>query len=117
MRYILNSAVITTPGRYSYCLIGVEEAKEWLMSGPFESTLGYQETAIALSALTGMPVRVNRKMVQMRTGDEALVFRLTCRLDDPRLKGQLSPEFVLQNCEIGILRKEEDHEPYYEHQP
>ena len=107
MRYILNSAVITTPGRYEYRLIGVEEAKAW-MREPFESTLGYQETAIALSALTGIPVRINRKMVQFQAGDEALVFRLTCRLDDPRLKGQLSPEFVLANCEIGILRKEAD---------
>jgi hypothetical protein len=107
MRYILNSAVITTPGRYSYRLIGIEEAKTW-MREPFESTLGYMETAIALASLTGVPVKVQRKQIQMKAGDEALVFRLTCRLDDPRLKGQLSPEFVLANCEIGILRKEED---------
>ncbi|MEM2057011.1 MAG: DUF1874 domain-containing protein [Thermoproteota archaeon] len=108
MRYILNSAVITTPGAYTYRLIGAEEAKKWLSSGSFESTLGYQETAVALSVITGIPITVNRKMVKMQAGDEALVFRLTCRLDDPRLKGSVGVDFVLQNCEIGILRKEED---------
>lgn len=105
-RYILNSAVITTPGTYTYRLVSVDEAKEWLMREPFESTLGYQETAVCLSAITGIPVKVDRKMVKMQVGDEALVFRLTCRLDDPHLKGQVGTDFIVANCEIGILRKE-----------
>ncbi|HOL44681.1 MAG TPA: DUF1874 domain-containing protein [Methanoregulaceae archaeon] len=108
MRYVLNSAVITTPGKYTYRLISNEEIKEWLMRGPFESTLGYQETATALSVLTGIPIGVNRRMVQFRVGDEALVFRLTCRLDDPRLKGYVGEDFILDHCEAGILRKEAD---------
>lgn len=105
MRYILNSAVITTPGIYTYRLVGVDEAKKWIERGPFESTLGYLETAVCLSAITGIPIKVNRKMVRMQEGDEALVFRLTCRLDDPRLKGQVEVDFILANCEIGILEK------------
>ncbi len=108
MRYILNSAVITTPGRYMYRLVSVEEAKEWLMRETFESTLGYQETAVCLSTITGIPIEVNRRMVQMQEGDEALVFRLTCRLDDPRMKGHIGEDFILANCEIGILKKESD---------
>jgi len=107
MRYILNSAVITTPGRYEYRLIGVEEAKAWLRTGTFKSTIGYAETAAALSAITGVPIACNRRMVKMQAGDEALIFRLTCRMSDPTLKGKLTPEFVLENCEIGILRKED----------
>lgn len=106
MRYILNSAVITTPGKYEYKLITLDEAKEWLSRGEFESTLGYRETAEALSLLTGIEIPVNRKMVQFQSGDEALVFRLTCRLDSPELKGKVGVDFILNNCEIGILKKE-----------
>ncbi len=104
-KYILNSAVITSPGIYEYRLISADEARNWLTRGPFESTLGYIETAEALSQLLGHPVGVNRRMVKMDQGDEALVFRLTCRLDDPRLKGKVGVEFISQNCEIGLLTR------------
>jgi len=108
VKYILNSAVITTPGVYEYKLISVEEAKRWLSKLDWESTIGYQETIDALATLTEIRVPLNRKLVKMKAGDEALVFRLTCRLNDPNLKGHLSKEFVLQNCEIGILKKIKD---------
>ena len=107
MRYILNSAVITTPGLYSYRPISVEKAQKWLADGGFESTIGYQETCDALEKITSIRVSCNRRMVKMKTGDEALVFRLTCRMQDPSLKGKIkNPEFILQNCEIGLLKKE-----------
>lgn len=105
MRYILNSAVITRPGLYDYRLITLEHARAWLQAGPWESTIGYQETATALTALTGIPIPCNRKQVLMNAGDEALIFRLTCRMQDCALKGRISPRFVLANCEIGILRR------------
>lgn len=105
MRYILNSAVITTAGTYEYQLITPEEAKKWLEEGDFVSTIGYQETADALEVITGVKVDVNRQQIRMREGDEALVFRLTRRVENPNDKGTLSKEFVLNNCEIGILKK------------
>jgi len=105
MKYILNSAVITTPGVYTYRLIDLEEAKRWLYAGDWVNTIGYEETCQALHVLTGLSFSVNRQIIKMIEGDEALVFRLTCRLPDISLKGKLSPEFVLQNCEIGILKK------------
>jgi hypothetical protein len=56
--------------------------------------------------MTGVRVPVNRQQIQMQDGDEALVFRLTVRLSDPALKGKIgNPEFIKNNCEIGILRK------------
>ena len=105
-RFVLNSAVITTPGTYVYRLVSVDEAKEWVSAGTFDSTIGYPETAVALSAITGICIPVNRHQIYMDTGDEALVFRLTCRMANPELKGKLTPAFVLNNCEIGILKKE-----------
>lgn len=102
MRYLLNSAVITSYGEYSYHPLSLDEGKEYLGYG-FQSTIGYPQTAEALSLLTGCEIPVNRKQIKMDRGDSALVFRLTCRLDDPALKGKLSTEFVLKNYELGIL--------------
>lgn len=103
MRYILNSAVITSPGIYQYVLITPEEAGMWIQNSVFESTIGYPETAIALTEILGIEIPVNRKQIKMQVGDEALVFRLTCRLDDPRAKGEQGIDFIRENCEIGLL--------------
>jgi len=108
-KFILNSAVITTAGVYSYRLVDINQAYHWLSQGGWESTLGYKETAEALSLLTGISIPVNRRLIKMKEGDEALVFRLTVRLEDPNLKHKLSREFVLRNCEIGFLKKLRDY--------
>ena len=88
-----------------------------MAAGKFESTIGYQETCDALEIISGVAVDAmhsikkvacNRKLIRMQAGDEALVFRLTCRLSDPALKGRISNlDFILKNSEIGIMRKEE----------
>ena len=75
MRYILNSAVITAPGSYRYRLVTADEARTWASSG-YTSTVGYPQTAQALEILIGQPVPVDRRMIYMLEGDEALVFRL-----------------------------------------
>lgn len=105
MRYILNSAVITAQGTYVYALITPDEARSLLEEGDFISTIGYQETANALEVLCGVSVPVNRVQIKMKPSDLALVFRLTCRLNDPALKGKLTEEFVCANCEIGLLQR------------
>lgn len=106
MRYVMNSAVVTTPGNYNYTHCTVEEAIDWLNLDMFESTVGYHETALALTKLTGVPISVRRKQIRMGIGDEALVYRLTERLSDPLLKGKISSvEWLIANSEIGILRK------------
>lgn len=106
MRYVLNSAVITSPGRYAYRLVTAEEGRTWLATGPWESSIGYAETCAAFGVLFGETPPLNRRQFIMHAGDEALIFRLTVRMSDPALKGNLGPDFVLKNCEIGILRKE-----------
>lgn len=110
-RYILNSAVITSEGTYTYRLIRPHEAVDWMAADPPPlSTIGYAETAAALEELVGVPVAVDRRTIEMQPGDEALVFRL--RLPpgspriDPRDKGRLGalvrdPSVV----ELGVLRR------------
>ena len=105
MRYILNSAVITSPGTYRYRLLSVEEAKDWLDRGGFYSTIGYEETADAFERIFGVRPEVRRELIKMNPGDEALVFRLTKRLGDVSKKGHIGMEEVLANLEIGLLER------------
>lgn len=104
MKFILNSAVITAPGRYDYDLITIEEARTWLERGNFTSTIGYAETADALFELTGVRVAVNKINIRMEVGDEALVFRLTSRLPQG-MKGAVGLDFIRHHSEIGLLRR------------
>lgn len=71
MRYVLNSAVITTEGLYDYTLIDYVRATEWLLDGEFISTVGYPETAEAMKRLFRIEVPVNRTTIVMAPGDEA----------------------------------------------
>jgi len=110
MKYLLNSAVITAPGRYDYRHISAAEAREWYAAGPVTSTIGYAETAAALAELLGAAIPVDRRTIVMQPGDEALVFRLvlppgSTRID-PRDKGALGREVLAGHYELGILRRE-----------
>jgi hypothetical protein len=109
MGYSLNSAVITAPGLYRYALVTEEEARRWWAQGPVVSTIGYAETAAALSEMLGVTVQVDRRTVTMEPEDEALVFRLVlppgaARID-PRDKGRLGEILRSGAIEIGLLRR------------
>jgi len=109
MRYILNSAVITSEGIYSYKRITVEEAKEWIKKGPYISTIGYEETALVLSEMLGIKIDVNRIVIEMEKGDEALVFRIVLPKGSPRIdpkdKGMIMRVIENKYWEMGILRR------------
>jgi hypothetical protein len=108
-KYLLNSAVITSPGMYCYEHVDLDEATKWLEAGDWTSTIGYPETAEALSELTGLRIPVNRSVVTMQPGDQALVFRLVlppgARRVAPGAKGGLGVGYILQHCEIGLLER------------
>lgn len=108
MKYILNSAVITYPGDYRYELIDAAEARRWTADG-FVSTVGYEQTADALSQLLGQPVPVDRRTIAMKEGDEALVFRLVFPAGTPRIdpadKGRLAQAVMDGHYELGLLAR------------
>ncbi len=110
MKYLLNSAVITTEGTFKYHLISTQEAQNWINEGRIVSTIGYRETAIALAKVLNCKApAVNRVIVKMQPGDEALVFRLTLPPGEHRSavtkKGRQSVRKIMDNCEIGILAR------------
>jgi len=111
MRYILNSAVITNWGTWSYEPLTVDEATEWLRQMdhvPTISTVRYKETVQAIKELTGVDIPINDQVITMQPGDEALVFRLRFEMGATRiakeLKGRLTPDFVKRYIEIGLLK-------------
>jgi len=116
-KYLLNSAVLTSSGLYSYRLITPEKAREWYGDGAdVVSTIGYPETAEALSQLLGRPVPVNRITISMQEGDEALVFRLVLPAGSPRIdpkdKGQIANHVKAGHWELGLLRRLNPQEAY-----
>jgi hypothetical protein len=109
-KYILNSAVLTSFGLFYYTAITSEEAREWYGDGAeVVSTIGYEETAQALSQLLGRPVPVNRVTIKMEVGDEALVFRLVLPPGSPRIdskdKGTITQHVQAGHWELGLLRR------------
>lgn len=108
MKYILNSAVVTSPGDYRYALISPDDARQWASSG-FTSTVGYEQTAEALTTLLGQPVPVDRRTITMAPGDEALVFRLVFPAGSPRIdpadKGRLARAVLDGHYELGLLAR------------
>jgi hypothetical protein len=112
MKYILNSAVITAPGIYEYRLITLEEAREWYGSGEgVFSTIGYPETAEALSLLLGKPIKAIRITIEMGPGDSALVFRPKLppgsQRIDPKDKGSIMQHIMARHWELGLLLRRE----------
>jgi len=106
VRYILNSAVITSPGIYTYEIISVGEMIRWLGNGRrCVSCIGYPETIEAFRIVTGIEIPLNRQTIKMEVGDEALVFRLTSRVADPTQKGGVGLDIILKNLEVGILKR------------
>lgn len=73
MKLILDSATITTFGVYSYSPLSLEEMKEWLDTGDWESNIADPETCEALGKLLGTEIPVSSKKIRMKPGDEALV--------------------------------------------
>lgn len=106
MKYILNSAVLTAFGDFRYTPVTADEARRWA-SGGFVSTVGYEQTADALTQLLGTQVPVDRRTVTMQPGDEALVFRLAFPPGTPRIdpadKGRLSAALLAGYYELGML--------------
>lgn len=105
MRYLLNSAVITSPGTYHYHLVTADDAARWIQAGGWVSKIGYPATADHIRDLSGIRPELSREVVAMQPGDEALVVRLKYRIADPALKKTHQPG--PEDWEYGVLVMEE----------
>ena len=109
-RYALNTAVITAPGEYSYRLLSRNDARAWWLAGRVECRIGYRETCIALARVLDVDApAMDRRLIRMAPGDEALVFRIALPPSHRRLAvARKDWEGVVQltrDCEIGLLAR------------
>jgi len=90
MLYILNTGLIPVDwdevkeANIKMRKISVEEARALLQS-EFVSAVGHEATAMALAALLGTEISVNRVAVKMRKGDRAIHFMLKGRLPEGKI--------------------------------
>lgn len=73
MKYILDSATITSFGEYCYSPIPLKEMKDWIDAGDWESNIADPDTCKLLARLIGVDIPTSSKEIKMRPGDEALV--------------------------------------------
>lgn len=101
-RYLLNSAVLTGFGEWSYRSISTQEAQDFVSLG-YICAIRYPPTAEKLSELLGAVIEHNDLVVQMEVGDEALVYRPSRRLSKgPNLT---DVEFAELDWELGLLKR------------
>ena len=104
-QYLLNSSVLTSFGEWKYELLSVESARKLASQGNWISAIGHAATAESLSQLLGVHVELQRIDIEMQAGDQAIVLRLSSRLQhltDVSIEqvGQLS-------WQLGLLTRTE----------
>lgn len=105
MNKLLNSAMMPSldfsylqiPGRVS-----PEEFAQTLQSEPFESYIGYPETARILEELSGLKIPISRAQTTIGLGDKLLFARLKYRMPDPGQKGKT--EHTIDDFEFAIYK-------------
>ena len=109
MIYLLNGAILTNYGQYSFEKIPVETVTKLLKEFTFTSAIGHEATAKLITELTGVYVPLSRIQVTLNPGDNGIVFRLLNRLPEGKV---LSYE-ELKNIqyEFGLLTIFSPHTP------
>jgi hypothetical protein len=107
-KYLLSAGVITGFGTWQYDPATPEQAIAFVQDGDCISAIGYAETADALETIVERVVEipVNRVLVDLEPGDQALVIRPVGGFRfDPTMKGNLTTDFVLEHAELGLLTR------------
>ena len=84
-RFVMNTAILPNDGVFSLVTISEHEAKKWVANGDWTSAVGHPGTAEVMSSLLGTEIPPNRVQVEFGVGDEALVFKLDCRLPEGKV--------------------------------
>jgi hypothetical protein len=105
---LLNTAILTSYGKFRFKRIKPDEARQLIRDFVVEgkeivSAIGHASTAEILSELFEYPVQVQRVEVEQTPADVALVFRLKGRLSEGQ--GLTRSEIEQIGYEFGRLEK------------
>jgi hypothetical protein len=84
-KFIMNTSIVPNNGTFTLATIDEDEAKKWVANGDWTSAVGHPGTAEVMSSLLGTEISPNRIQVTFEVGDEALVFKLDCRLPEGKV--------------------------------
>jgi len=84
-RFVMNTSILPNDGLYHMQTVDDETAKAWVADGGWTSAVGHPGTAEVMSTLLGAAIAPNRIQVTFEVGDEALVFKLDCRLPEGKV--------------------------------
>lgn len=79
---LLNTSIVTTPGRYELSESITPEVAREVVKGGFVSAIGHEAAAQALSVILGQEVAVNRVLSFQKIGQKALVLKVRGRLPE-----------------------------------
>lgn len=85
LKFIMNTSIIPNDGLFSLVTINADEAKKWIQGNDWVSAVGHPGTAEVMTTLLGVDIPPNRIQVTFEVGDEALVFKLDCRLPEGKV--------------------------------
>ena len=82
---ILNCAICTDVGEYSFKKSSLEEVKALLKENDFVSAIGHKSTAEVLTELIGTDIPMNRIQFKQKLGQTAIVFKLSGRIPEGKI--------------------------------
>ena len=100
---ILNCAILTSLGEFSYRKSSAEEVKKLIQENGFESAVGHKATAEILSQILETEIPQNRIQAKQEAGQIAIVFSMNKRIEEGRILNREEIEEV--GYSINILEK------------
>lgn len=91
MNRLMNSAMMPKTGSYRCMAIHKETFADLLKNYPFESYIGYQDTADHIKSVSGVDIPLNRSQTTLEDGDCMIVCKLKYRVASPSDKGRFTP--------------------------
>lgn len=102
---ILNTAIITAPGRYEMHTISVDSAQALVFQMNWVSAIGHEATAQILSEILQVTIPVNRIQYVQQPRERAIVFKLRGRPEEGKILSREEIEAI--GYDLYVLTREE----------
>lgn len=105
MLTLLNTSILTAPGRYEMHSIGIADAQAMVFNGNWQSAIGHEATAQILSELLQITIPVNRIDFEQQPRERAIVLKLRGRVEEGKILSREEIEAI--GYDLYVLTREE----------